>query len=586
MIQLDRIKFFGVCRFVAIAIAFVFLQANVSPATAQGKPAAAKKKGKDAEEKPPLTAAEIFVPQFQDNDLAGAEDRAWEYRPYRVAVWCCLDGSPRVNAIYPMVAEEVIRRSELLDASGWDLTVGPAPSKFRNQFLKHLRSPERCEGFTDTRVLGAYDKIMIVCLTDDTNHLLARVREFDVQTQQWGPVANRQIGFSQTAGQQLMDAIVQSFMPLAQIDRVTAIPLEVEEGKPPKTRDEVLMNLRAVKSCLRAVLAPAQAKDAGEGEAEGSKESLQSTDDAFQLKVEPTKSSPAFVRSSDWFLPVIRTTDKYNNLKFLEPLEFTFLSVDRVEEAEIRASIRSSARAPLNQRKSRRAKKLALVIRPPQDSTTLRLISTGKEKMPMEGFSIYEKRIDAPKGEKAKLLGQTDWKGEFEVQPVGEGLRMLLIKRGERGLRQLPIVPGLYASVESALPNDETRLYSEGVFKAFDNEILGLMIQREVARVRLAAALKKDSYELAKVEYDAYRELEEISEIRQRLSIAVSDLKARTSDTRESQYIQNRYDNLEKLLDNEITKEQNIHFNKETKKFGKSYLEQLQDLKAKRPQTN
>ena len=134
-----------------------------------------------------------FVPDFEDGDLADSQSRAWEYRPYQVAVWFCLDGSPALNAIYLDTAKDVTRRSELLDPSGWDLTTGRAPSRFRNQFLEYLDQPERVAGFTEENVLGRYDKLMIVCLSRASGQFDARVREFDVQTQQWGPMTVRRI---------------------------------------------------------------------------------------------------------------------------------------------------------------------------------------------------------------------------------------------------------------------------------------------------------------------------------------------------------------------------------------------------------
>ena len=607
-------------------------QSAAKPAASTGKKQAEKKESTDKDDTPrPLEPWEKFVPDLANMDLSGSEDRAWEYRPYKVACWFCLDGSPRVNAIYPQAAQEIANRSELLDASGWTLSIGRAPARYRSLFLKYIDSPERCVGFTEQEVLNEYDKLMIVCLSDQASQIKAIVREFDVQTQQWGPINRQSIPFGRSAGQQLMNAIARSFMPLAQIERVTEIEYEVEveveveveievevdgkkekqikkekqKKKETKKRDQVLMLLRAVRSCYTTELVEVTAQTESEDGLNAQPESVatdsgtenqpqaeasaeQSTGDEvpapqykqFELRVVPESNSPAFITRADLFLPVIRRTDRAGNLKGLEPLEFTFLTVDEQQDAEVRASIQSTGRNPLGQRKSKKAKKLALVIRPPKNSTTLKLLSREKEPIPMEGFTIKEVPVGAPRTVTGVPIGRSDYRGEFEVTPSDTGMRVLVISRGGRNLAKLPIVPGLYKSVETSLPNDEVRLYSEGVFKAFQTELLGLIIQRQYVQGNLDGALKKKIVKEATKFYDELRELETLQQFSQRLINAVDELKSKTNDKREKKYIDDRLKSLQKIIKKEVDKELKIHYNKETKKYGKDYQEQILDLKA------
>ena len=591
-------------------------QSDKKPAAA-GKPAADKKKDADKDDTPrPLQEWEKFVPDLASMDLHGSENRAWEYRPYKVACWFCLDGSPRVNALYPQAAQEIADRSELLDASGWTLSIGQAPARYRSLFLKFIDSPERCVGFAEQEVLNEYDKVMIVCLSDQASQIKATVREFDVQTQQWGPINRQSIPFGRSAGQQLMNAIASSFMPLAQIERVTAIEFEVEveveveveidgkiekqkkKQKQTKKRDQVLMLLRAVRSCYKpelvevAVLtepeddtvetgadgeatagAPAEQADAGDQPAAPRYKQ-------FGLTVVPSSNSPAFIKRSDLFLPVIRRTDRAGNLKGLEALQFTFLTVDEQQDAEVRASIQSTGRNPLGQRKSKKAKKLALVIRPPKDSTTLKLLSREKQPIPMEGFTIKEVPVGAPRKVTGVPIGISDYRGEFEIEPSDSGLRVLVISRGGRNLMKLPVVPGLYKSVETKLPNDEIRLYSQGIFKGFQTELLGLIIQREYVRSNLDAALENKLANESSQFFDELRDLESLERFSERLSTAVSELVAKTSDNRERKYIDDRLQSLKALISKKIDQESKVHYNKETRKYGKGYQEQILDLKA------
>lgn len=557
-------------------------QSATQPAATEKSPESEKMKGKkeDDDTPRPLQPWEIFVPDLESKDLAGSEKRAWEYRPYKVACWFCLDGSPRVNAIYPQAAQEIADRSELLDSSGWTLAIGQAPPRYRNLFLEFIGTPERCVGFTEQEVLNEYDKLMIVCLSDQASQIQATVREFDVQTQQWGPINRQSIPFGRSAGQQLMNAISQSFMPLAQIERITEIEVVVN-GKKQK-RDEVLMQLRAVRSCytteLVEVAVLAEPEDGDDAQPSGEEENVEAAPmlKQFELSVIPASNSPAFIRKSDLFLPVIRRTDRSGNLTGLEPLEFTFLTVDKQQDSVVRASIQSTGRNPLGQRKSKKAKKLALVIRPPDSSTTLQLVSRDKEPIPMEGFTIKEVPVGAPRNVTGVPIGVSDFKGEFEVTPSDGGMRVLVISRGGRNLMKLPIVPGLYESVQTSLPNDEVRLYSQGVFKGFQTELLGLIIQREFVRSNLNGAFKKKLPEESKKFYDELRSLESLEEIRERLSNAVAELKSKTSDKRERAYVQGRFESLKALITKSIEKESKVRYDKD----GKSYLERIQELKA------
>ena len=229
----------------ALVVSLVFGLANLSlvananaaqrkDIAKSGKNAATAKNGEEepVAEKP----EEPFVPDFVDEDFAGSEMRAWEYRPYLVAVWFCLDGSPAVNSIYKEVAADVTRRSELLDPSGWDITTGLAPAKWRFRFLNHIESPEKCGDVVKHPAMEKYDKLMVVCLNSKTGLTHVRIREFDVQTQQWGPLVERKVSQKHQLGQNVIDAIQIAFMPLARIDRVQELVDELPNGNTKKAR--------------------------------------------------------------------------------------------------------------------------------------------------------------------------------------------------------------------------------------------------------------------------------------------------------------------------------------------------------------
>lgn len=570
------------CAALMIGVFLMFALIPSEPACSQ-KPSAKSKSSARAKAKSDSTSESetkqlvipevAFVTDFDDQDLAGSEERAWEFRPYRVAVWFCLDGSPGLNAMYEKIAMDVTRRSELLDPSGWDLETGRAPAKWRNLFMRFVETPELCVGFAELESLDGFDKIMIVCMENEFGQTHIRVREFDIRTQQWGPLLVRDVFNKSEIGKTVMDAISVAFMPLARIDRITEIVDYNAAGERQRPRDEVVMQVRSVRGCVRTEL-----------------------NEFMEWTVEPIEDSPVFIRPDDYFLPVIRVTDRYGDLKRLEPIEFTYLTInapgraiqpppaenpvaEESEDAEasedapenaiaetkvappadipdniavIRCSIQSNRRAPLAQRKSKHAQKLALVIRAPERSTTLFLYSSDKQRTPLEGFKVYSRRPDAVPGESNEYLGKTDWRGSIEIPPSPEGLRIILISRGTRRLARLPIIPGLYDSVESTIRNDETRLYAQGIIKGLENEILSLVTRRTSVEQDIEDALEENDLDQARKSFDEYRDFETLVDLKTRLSENLVQLQRRTSDEGELKHIKLMFDSLRNLLNKQI----------------------------------
>ena len=67
---------------------------------------------------------------------------------------------------------------------------------------------------------------------------------------------------------------------------------------------------------------------------------------------------------------------------------------------------------------------------------------------------------------------------------------------------------GLYDSVVSTLPNDETRLYAQGVVRGLENEILSMVIQRTVFEADAKKGIEDENMEFIK---ESLGKLEELS---------------------------------------------------------------------------
>ncbi len=475
-----------------------------------------------------ILESDQFDVDINQTALAGSVDRAWEYRPYRVAVWLCVDGSPQLSSVAPSLKSELADLTELVDPSGWNVVVDAAPRRWRWQFLSHIANPDCCGGFQEEPVLQDYDKLIVVALTCPNGRTHANVREHDLVTGQWGALISQQLGQRQGIAAAIVRMIRGAFMPLAQIDRVTE-----KEG--------ARLIPRGLKACLRS--RPVMI-DGGTGG--GS---------AFRIETKLNKKSPVFIGDEDRFLPVIRRTDRKGKVIKLEPIEFTFLSVKEVTPEAIKCEIHSSQRAPLAQRKSKRAQKLALVIRAPEQPTKLTLVSKDDTSEPMPAVEIWSRRPGMTKDEKSEYIGKTDWLGSIEIPPSeDQSLRLIFLKRGSRALKKLPIIPGLYPKVTATVPNDKVRLFAQGIITGFGNDITALVIQRRNYEAQIEAAIKKNDLDTAKQILRTYTELESPQDIRSRMTDAKVRLDNMTNDKRELDHIRKMFANLYEVVGDEIKK--------------------------------
>lgn len=462
--------------------------------------------------------SDTFDTDLSDSDLAGGTDRAWEYRPYRVAVWLCIDGSPELSAVSERLKQHLLAHAELTDPSGWDLAIDAAPRQWRWRLLDQIENPESIAGFQTEPALKDYDKLMVATLSCPDGITRVKVREYDMLTGQWGALISRNLAQRDRLSASVMEMFRSAFMPLARIDRVTE-----------KAGARLLP--RALKACVRT-----------------DRTSL----DSFE-SVENTQS-PVFIREDDRFLPVIRKNDRKGNLSSLTPIEFTFLTVRESSTTEIMCDIQSSQRGPLAQRKSKRAQKLALVIRAPDEPTKLTLISREKDAEPIPGIEIWSRRIGMTKDDPSEFIGKTDWEGSISIPPDDNQLRLIYVKRGSRALKKLPIIPGLYSAVTSSVPNDTVRLFAQGVITGFQNDITALVIQRRVFEKDIESALKKSDVETAKQFLRDYQELDSPQDIRSRMTDEQVRLESMTSDKREIDHIRRMFDNLNEVVSAEINK--------------------------------
>lgn len=458
-------------------------------------------------------------------ELNDSFNQPWESRPYKVRVWICSTDSPEIAASIPQLSSRLMRRAELADPSAWRVEVEPAPGSWRTQLLSFINNGIEIESLATAEVLDGFDKLIAVCLSHDSGQIRCRVREFDVQTGQWGAVLDRNCPQARDLSPTLFSAIRRVFMPLARIDRVSG------DG-------EVFVRVRAINSCVES--------------------------DIEDGTVSAIEASPVWVRPEDRFLPIIRKVDRDGNLAALEPIPFTYLTIDSLAGSRVVCRAHSRQRTPLGGRSSKRAKKLALVIRPPESGTRLKLVSRDSDNRPLSGYEIFSRpptkpaiklQPEAPattppptKPPKSEFLGLTDWRGIVEIPPTDDGLRLIYVKRGNRSLMKLPIIPGLYDEVITKVPDDEARLNAEGIAQGFQIEILNLIAQRELFQAQVKSSLKRKDVDTAKQTLAQFQKLESPQDLKIRLANEESSLRNTTSNKRELDQISGMFQQLRTLV--------------------------------------
>jgi len=437
--------------------------------------------------------------------------RAWEARPYQVAVWICHPGLPELVAVEDRIIEDIEAACELKDASSWFVNVGTPTGPTRNFLFSAVQTAEPGGEFEKDPMLQFYDKLMVVRLERVAGATGILVREYDLQTGQWGPIVEKTSTNIASLGGVVADGIAQAFMPLARIDRIDV-------------NNKVHIKPRATETCVCV-----------------------NWKNEVSPEIVPVTTSPVYVRQSDRFLPIIRKTDRSGNLLSLDPIKFTFLTIDKIEKTELIASIHSSTRTPLGQRKSKRSQKLAVVIRPVERPSTLHLVSSDKTNpQPLEGYEVWARRPADTKEVKSTFLGKTDWRGNVQIPPAPEGLRLIYIKRGARALRKLPVIPGFKDRLVSILPNDDARLFSEGVIRGYSNEIINLVVQRELLEREIESLIGSEKFEEADDKLLEYKALETPTDMKRRMSNEEVRLKSMTEDQRESGFITDMFQNLKR----------------------------------------
>lgn len=359
----------------------------------------------------------------------------WELTPYQFHVYLAVSPMPELP---PRVVDELgsglIDRVDRTVGAAWIMAVSTPEASLSRVMLADL---EAVDFDSIPEEVLANDKVTLVTITPAVTGFRVVARELDVRTQKFSATVKKDVPRAATLSDALFSAVVEAFAPLASI--------KASEG------NQVELRLRAGRF--------------------------------------PTRD-PSFlaVLPGAIFQPIIRYDDREGKPKKILPLPWSYLAVEKVDEARLVCHMHSGLRAALAGRRRGRVQQLALAIKPPTIPTRLVIHARTGSKRPLGGYDVFSQK---PGEKSTQWLGRTGLDGAIMIPPAPELLRILYVRNGGQLLAKLPLVPGLEEEVSAAVIDDDQRLAAESVIMAAQEELIDLVTRRAVLIARISAAIKR-----------------------------------------------------------------------------------------------
>jgi len=476
----------------------------------------------------PVGCQSAKVPEKPKEEVTKKADKkekqepfSWIYSPYEVHVWVAMGPSARLTVRHRQdIQRRLADRALTWAGYGWKIDSEVAPAELNTDFTRNLElvtvesvvaqirgpqpkkktSKEKAaekkaadEKAADEKTaeqkpaaknaakpvvakspylpLLKKDKLFLLGVTDQGSSWRVQVRELDLHTRTLSPLFEREVVNLDMLADESFDAIAEAFHPIARV--------ESSEGK-----------------------------------------SAELTVRAGGLV--QSKDSPLYIGSRAVLRPVIRRNNRHG-----EPLkagvvevDWTYIFVDSEERGQLQCQVWSAMRNPVAGRTSSRTQRFGLLVRPTGRPTQLKLVAQDDEAHSLKGYDVFAK-TPQPLGKDEKLaeeeepkkLGQTDWRGVIEIEPIKSGVRVIYVRNGRQLLARLPMVPGYYPEQTATLPNDDSRLKVESYVTGIQNSLLDLVIQQKVLEIRIQGKIKEKKYEEANTLLDEFRELTSLEDL-------------------------------------------------------------------------
>ncbi|MEM9645942.1 MAG: hypothetical protein AAF989_13205, partial [Planctomycetota bacterium] len=125
---------------------------------------------------------------------------------------------------------------------------------------------------------------------------------------------------------------------------------------------------------------------------------------AVGLAIDP--DSPARINVDDVLIPMVRKNDRNGRPILIGPMDWAFLVGEEIQGPLVNMGFYAGRTGGLQGRKNKRTFRVALKVRPPGESTLVRLHAKGDKDEPLIGYELYEKEL---KSKHMTFIGRTDW---------------------------------------------------------------------------------------------------------------------------------------------------------------------------------
>jgi hypothetical protein len=396
--------------------------------------------------------------------------QTWEYSPYAIQVWLAFLPSAELHDdLAQRIATTISQRSWTIAGATWDVQARRCPDGLALDAAAH---PDRVTTEAVQQIAPDFikkgDKLFLLSICDRTVGFEMTIRELDCRTRTWMPSVSRMVVQTAMIPYAAFALLEDAFSPIVRI--------ETTRGR------DAFARVRAGGLIMRT-------------------------------------PSPSEIRDQDVLLPIIRKNDRLGepDAKLLEPIQkapWTYLTITDRKGNVLQCKVVTGMRSTLGGRASSRTVKLALRVKPRDDTTSLLLTTEGDNPRPLDGYEIHAKDPDT---EESELIGTTDWRGVIQVPRTDKLLRLVYVRNGGRLLARLPMVPGLERELSAQMANDDQRLQAEGFVKGLQHRVMDLVARRELYASRIDRHLEKNELDEAKALLEEFRELETRSDLTRQL---------------------------------------------------------------------
>jgi hypothetical protein len=373
---------------------------------------------------------------------AAAQDRGWEYAPYRIRAMLSIDAPGGLaDRLAIELPEYLSRRVTATVGPAWAFEVQLTSGVSRHAVLVDIEATSAPSADFNASDAAQSDKLLLLAVRATPDGFELAAREFDSFVQRWSPPIRRVSRQADMLPEQMFALVWHAVAPLAR--------LELD----PSAKDRVQLHVRAAE-LLRA------------------------------------RPSVPWARDAEVYLPILRRTTRSGALaeNGIQVVPWTYIETAEVDDEKVVGRVRSANRQPLAGRRQGRVKQVAIAIRSDLDDTHLQLQSRSDPNKPLVGYEVFAQQD----GGELDLLGSSDASGRVEIPPGDTRITTVVIKHGGQLLARLPIVPGAANELIVPLPDDDARLAAESRLAALREDLIDVVARRNIlsARIRQKVAQK------------------------------------------------------------------------------------------------